>query len=61
MLMFTKTNKFTSDSKGGSPPYSTNNTFLFEFSLSRFATTQPAEPAPTTIKSYSSSPKNLKR
>lgn len=46
----------TSDSIGGSPPASNNRTFQFLFSLKRLATTEPAEPAPTTIKSYSSKP-----
>lgn len=50
-------NKFTSDSIGGSPPASSNRTFQFSFSLSRLATTDPALPAPTTMKSYSSRPK----
>lgn len=55
--MFWYVDKFTSDSMGGSPPASSNRTFQFSFSLSRLATTDPALPAPTTIKSYSSRPK----
>lgn len=38
----------TSDSIGGSPPASSNNTFQFGFSLKRPATTDPA------MKSYDS-------
>lgn len=51
----------TSDSIGGSPPASNNNTFQFSFSLKRLATTEPADPAPTTIKSYSSNPNKDKK
>lgn len=47
----------TSDSIGGSPPASSNNTFQSGFSVRRLATTDPADPAPTTMKSYSSGPK----
>lgn len=47
---------FTSDSIGGSSPASNNNTLCFSFSLKRAATTDPAEPAPITTKSYSSIP-----
>lgn len=43
----------TLDSIGGSPPASMSNTFHFLFSDNRLATTEPAEPAPTTMKSYS--------
>lgn len=41
---------------GGFPPASSNKTFHFGFSLKRPATTDPAVPAPITIKSYSSNP-----
>lgn len=43
---------FTSDSIGGSPPASSRRIFQLGFSLSRLATTDPAEPAPMIIKSY---------
>lgn len=46
----------TIDSIGGSPPASKSSTFHSGFSVNRLATTDPAEPAPTTMKSYSSSP-----
>lgn len=46
----------TSDSIGGSPPASNNKTFQFGFSDNLEATTEPAEPAPTTMKSYGSKP-----
>lgn len=46
----------TSDSIGGSPPASSNKTLQFGFSDKRDATTEPAEPAPTTMKSYGSKP-----
>lgn len=48
--------KITSDSAGGSSPASSNRTFHCGFSLNRLATTDPALPAPITIKSYSSRP-----
>lgn len=50
---------FTADSSGGYPPASSNNTFHSGISLKRFATTAPADPAPTTMKSYRS-PSELK-
>lgn len=52
---------FTSDSVGGSPPASSSNTLWSGFSVRRPATTEPAEPAPTTMKSKSGIPKNRKR
>lgn len=39
---------------GGESPASINKIFHPSISLRRLATTEPAEPAPTTIKSYSS-------
>lgn len=42
---------FTSDSIGGSSPASSKSTFHLGFSLKRPATTEPAVPAPTTMKS----------
>lgn len=44
--------KLASDSIGGSGPASSNNIFQSLNSLSRFATTLPADPPPTIIKSY---------
>lgn len=41
----------TSDSIGGSPPASNKRTFQLGFSDNREATTDPADPAPTTMKS----------
>lgn len=42
----------TNDSIGGSPPASKRSMFQFGFSLRRLATTEPADPAPTIMKSY---------
>lgn len=50
----------TSDSSGGSPPASNSKTFQVFTSLKRLATTDPAEPEPITIKSYSPRPYKLK-
>lgn len=47
---------FTSDSIGGSPPASMSNTLCSGFSLRRAATTEPAVPAPTTMKSTTGIP-----
>lgn len=44
--------KLASDSIGGSGPASSNNIFQSLNSLRRFATTLPADPPPTIIKSY---------
>lgn len=49
----------TSDSIGGSPPASNNSTFQLGFSDNLDATTEPAEPAPTTMKSYGSKPEKI--
>lgn len=46
----------TSDSIGGSPPASIKRIFQLLISLKRAATIEPAVPAPTTMKSYSSKP-----
>lgn len=48
----------TSELTGGLPPASTSNIFQSGLSLSRPATFEPAEPAPTTMKSYSASSRN---
>lgn len=40
----------------GSPPVSISKIFHMSTSERRFATTDPADPAPTTIKSYSLKP-----
>lgn len=50
----------TSDSIGGSPPASNRRTFQFGFSDNREATTEPADPAPTTMKSYGCNPEKNK-
>lgn len=52
---------FTSDSAGGSPPASSKRIFHPVISLKRFATTEPADPAPTMIKSYSSPTTQISR
>lgn len=48
--------KLTIDSIGGFPPASSSRTFQFAISLKRAATIEPDDPAPTTMKSYSSRP-----
>lgn len=45
----------TSDISVSCPPASRSNTFQLLISVSRFANTDPAEPPPTIIKSYSGS------
>lgn len=52
---------FNSDSIGGSPPASMSNTLCSGFSLRRAATTEPAVPAPTTIKSTKSGIPGMKK